>query len=1563
MFRCLALAWLALLLFDHSASAQDGNRLTYLDEFCDPYYVDQEFPKLITPQWVGEEGIDAVVILSIDDMRDPAKYEAFLRPIFERVKEIHGSAGVSIMTNWVDPEDPLLEQWLTEGVAIDAHTADHPCPCLQGGIFANGKGTYDRCVDRLFEIPHNRPVAFRFPCMDSKNTPSPRMFAEALCKTTEKGNFLQIDSSVDNVFTADDPDLPRDLVTDADGQGRFTKYIPFPSFVNKIENYPYPYIISRTMWEFPCTIPDDWQGFNLQQPANPKTVEDWKASLDATVIKQGTAAFIFHPHGWIRNQQLVDIVDHAVEKHGRKVAFLQFRDCLDRINDNLLKGQPLRTATGEDNGVRLLDVNADGFMDVIIGNDELQLTRVWDPKKSTWKETPFPVKLVTISNKGERLAQRVRFGILGGDVVALASDESMRGAWRFDGTAWKEEPHLLSGLTLGGKEVAFAKAGIDQGIRLRDLDGDGNCELIVGSVDLRGIFSWDTAAQSWKLLPFVLPENTEIVFDDGLDAGLRFVDIDEDGHDDVVFSDERRFSLDLFTSLEEGWSRHVSSGARNDVGAIPMISRSGTNNGAWFANNYLWIQNEDTARLPDGIERMSFVDMLRPVDTEPKTAAAAKEAIRVHPGFRVDQVAAEPLVMDPVSYDWGADGKLWVVEMADYPLGVNGQPGGRVRYLEDTDNDGNYDASTLFLTGLNFPTGVMAWGDGVIVSAAPDIFYAEDTNGDGKADQRETLYTGFGEGNQQHRVNGFWRGLDNWIYVANGDSGGSIKSAKTGKTINIRGRDLRIRPDTGELEAVTGQTQFGRAMDDWGNWFGCNNSRPLFHFMIDDHYYSRAAQVAAPTPLDHISTVTNTPIYPRSRVLSHWSGYVPPAEGEPSRFTSASSITIYRDTLFGPSFRNMALICEPVHNLIHRHALTPHGLSFQGERAAGEEFNEFVASSDSWFRPASLRTGPDGGIWFTDMVREVLEHPEWIDDQEEKRIDLRAGHDKGRIYRILPVTVPGTVIPQFDQLSNMELVERLSSTNGWQRDMAQHLLIKRDAKASAAQLKEVALKSDQALGRLHALCTLDGLGLLDPEVLAAACEDEHSGIRRHAVRLAETMLDTSPELQVAITTLVEDSAAKVTLQVAYSLGEWHAPASGELLARLLLAHSENPYITSAAFTSLTPTNVLTTYDILLSATKDHPESNPLLQEVIRIAVGFHERNAIEWMAISLLPAAGEPMSSWQTAALAELLTAMKGENLETGEILSSKTQAKLAATCSRAREALANPNEDSAETRRSLALVACSADSDENDLELMIDLLQPTNLPEIQTAAINQLSQLSSSQVAKKMIHDWSNYTPSVRTQLLEAILSRPSWCSVLLNAIDNKSIPATEIGSTSRRRLIEHPNKEIARRADTLFAENSTTTRSEVIVQYADAWTLSGRMLPGRLLFMKHCASCHRLEGQGHDVGPDLTALTNKSPETLGTAILDPNRAVEDKFLEYAALTLDGRAFTGVLTAESSGSVTLQGQDNKRQTILRKDLDQLRSTGRSLMPEGFEKVLDQQAMADLVFYLANVKTLPVARD
>jgi hypothetical protein len=579
-------------------------------------------------------------------MRDTKKYEAYLRPILERLKKIDGRAPVSIMTCNVDPKNPQLAKWIKEGLSIEVHTIDHPCPLLQGGDFDKAKSTYDRCVDLMSEIPGNKPVAFRMPCCDSRNTPSPRFWMEIFNKRTEKGNYLQIDSSVFNVFTSADKELPRESVyDDAEREGeapaepngpaaspqerrpprteRFRKYIPFPSFVNTIENYPYPYVIGKLCWEFPCMVPSDWEAQNLHRPNNPKTVDDMKAALDATVIKQGVFNMVFHPHGWIRNDQIVELIDYAQEKYGKRVKFLTFREAIERLNGSLLGGQSLRDQQGRDNGVRILDLNDDGFLDVVIGNDELKQTRVWAPLDNDWHSSKFPT---TVVEHGSGLdagsTSKLRFGILDGRVTAIHALLSEPG-WYFDGQAWVARKQSRTGLPRNKEVRIKGSYGVDFGERIRDLDGDGNCEFIKSNGFESEIFQWNNELQEWRNLEFTLPTETSIVLDGG-DAGLRFVDVNQDGKEDVIFSNESHYSLHLFDSVKTGWSIKAMAGKRGDKTAIPIIARGiprgefpleskQANNGSWFHSGHLWVQNEDTNRLPDFVDRLSFADMLKPL--------------------------------------------------------------------------------------------------------------------------------------------------------------------------------------------------------------------------------------------------------------------------------------------------------------------------------------------------------------------------------------------------------------------------------------------------------------------------------------------------------------------------------------------------------------------------------------------------------------------------------------------------------------------------------------------------------------------------------------------------------------------------------------------------------------------------------------------------------------------------------------------------------------------------------------------------------------------------------------
>jgi putative membrane-bound dehydrogenase-like protein len=1558
--RAPGTALLLLLAAAAPAAAADANRLTYLDEH-DPYHVSRTFPRLVTPQWVGEDGVQAVVILAIDDMREPKKYEAFLRPILRRLQQIDGRAPVSIMTNKVDPADPLLQAFLKDGLSLETHTLDHPCPFFAKGDFAKAKANYDGCVDLLGEVPSSRPVAFRMPCCDSLDTPSPRFYAEVFDRTTDRGNFLQVDSSVFNVLTSNDPELPRALVHDPDGRDRFLKYLPAGrDFVNTVENYPYPYVIGRLCWEFPCVTPSDWQGNFLHQPNNPVTVRDWQAALDATVVKQGVFCLVFHPHGWIKNEQVVELIDHAVSKHSKKVKFLTFREALERINKNLLGGQPLRDPkTGGDNGVRVLDVNNDGFLDVVVGNEHLRRTRVWSPTTHTWTETDFPTELVHVSSREgtvQRVDAGVHFGVLrpDGHATALPPPDGHPAGWHFDAGRWVEDPDLQRGYDALPPHAGSAAAG-DRGVRLRDLDGDGRCELIVSSRDAQAVYRWDPDEKSWRKLPFKLPGNVSLA--GGRDAGLRFVDLDEDGHDDVIVSNEKGYGVYLFTSMKDGWGRKVLSGRPGDPGAVPMIAHDGTDNGAWVHSRQLWWHNEHTDLLTNHVDRRSFNDLLPGVAPEAKTAEASRRSIRTRPGFEVELVAAEPLVQDPVAFAWGPDGKLWVVEMGDYPLGVDGKgaPGGRVKYLEDTHGDGKYDKATLFLDGLHYPTGVLPWHKGVLITCAPDILYAEDTDGDGKADKVVSLYTGFQPGNPQHRINGLVWGLDNWLYCANGDSGGRVRSVKTGAEVEMRGRDLRVRPDDGGMEAESGQSQFGRSRDDWGDWFGCNNSNPMYHYVLSDHYLRRNPHVAAPELRLPVSVTPGAArVYPISRTLPRFND-----PGAANHFTSACSVIVYRDELFGPAFANNTFVSEPVHNLIHRELMTPEGVSFKSRRAPDEQESEFWASSDNWTRPTTIQTGPDGALWVADMYRAVIEHPEWIPPDWQKRLDLRAGSDKGRIYRIYPVGTRPRSIPRLDRLDTAGLVAALDSPSGWQRDTAQQMLLWRHDKAAVPLLEKQAAESTRSLCRLHALCTLDGLGELRPAVLRRALADAHPGVRRHAVRLCEGRLAGEDALGTALLERVEDADAQVQLQLACTLGEWDDAPSGPALARLALRSGEDRYLLTAVLSSVNGKNLEPLLRTVLAAGggKEAPPA-ALVENLLRQALALNDSRA----TVRLLEAVAAPekgrYAPWQLAAVAGLLDALDQRGTPLARLQkegSPELQAALRPLgdlFAAARSLAGDEKAPEAERAVAVRLLGRGPDRQKEDVTALADLLVPQTGEELQAAAVGALGALRDPRVPEVLLAGWKGYGPGLRSRVLDVLLARQEWAPALLDAVERKQVLAAEVDAAHRQRLLQHKLVGIRERSAKAFAGAVDPDRQKVVEAYRSALALTGDAARGRQLFTKTCATCHQLGDLGQQVGPDLASVGDKSPEGLLIAMLDPNRAVEARYVNYTAITKNGRSFTGLLLSETGNSLTLVGTDGKKQVLLRGELDELSSTGKSLMPEGLEKDLKPQDVADLIAFV-----------
>ena len=939
--------------------------------------------------------------------------------------------------------------------------------------------------------------------------------------------------------------------------------------------------------------------------------------------------------------------------------------------------------------------------------------------------------------------------------------------------------------------------------------------------------------------------------------------------------------------------------------------------------------------------------------------------MKPRPGFEVELMAAEPLVRSPIAFNFGPDGRLWVVEMGDYPLGLDGKgkPGGRVKILEDTKGTGKFDKATLFLDDLAYPTAVLPWRKGALVICAPEIFYAEDTTGGGNADKKEVLFTGFTRGNPQHLVNSLVYGLDNWIYCANGDSGGDVVSVKTGKKVSIRGRDFRIKPDSGEIELQSGQTQFGRSRDDWGNWFGNNNSQPMWHFVLDEHYMKRNPYLPSPDPRVMVPVVSgNAPVYPVAPILPRFNDY-----HTAGRFTSACSAIIYRDDLFGPAYAGNMFVSEPVHNLVHREIVTPKGFTFTSRRADDEQESEFLASTDNWFRPTTIQTGPDGALWIADMYRFVIEHPQWIPKDWQAKLDLRAGEDKGRLYRIFPAGAKPRAIPRLDKMTTAELVAALDSPSGWQRDMAQMLLVQKKDAQVVPILDKLLRESQNPLTRLHALCTLDGMGQLDPRHIDIALKDKHPGVRRHAVRLSESLLIKGGSPSLSTLKFSNDNDAQVRLQVAYTLGESprHEEVGG-ILGTMALREgdSTDPHFMAALFSSVNKDNFAYFAKRVVGDGGKLPGS-ALMERLVKMgsALGDDKGMVIVLKAIAT-PVDGQ-FTAGQLVALGTYLDALDQQNKSLAKVQQKGSDSMREAVqglkpiFAAARRAGVDPKTPLERRLLATHLLGRGLDEQEQDRKLLASLLAPQTPPEVQTAVVTTLGKLRGPDSAKVMLAGWKGYGPAVRAHMLDTLLSRPEWVPPVLDAIDNKIILPSEVDAIRRQRLLDHKTNAIRQRAQKSFTATTSIDRLKLVDSYRPALAMKGDAAKGSAIFQKTCSACHQLGGIGQPVGPDLAAEAGKPGEVLLIAILDPNAAVEARFISYTATTKSGQIHSGLLASETGGSITLIAADGKQHVIARADLDELISTGKSVMPEGLEKDIPVAQMADLLAFLRQHAVVP----
>jgi putative heme-binding domain-containing protein len=689
----------------------------------------------------------------------------------------------------------------------------------------------------------------------------------------------------------------------------------------------------------------------------------------------------------------------------------------------------------------------------------------------------------------------------------------------------------------------------------------------------------------------------------------------------------------------------------------------------------------------------------------------------------------------------------------------------------------------------------------------------------------------------------------------------------------------------------------------------------------------------------------NRPLLPLSEMAA--GGYI----------TAACSPVVYTADLFPEDYRGNTFICEPANNLIHRDVLAPQGATFVARR--GEADSEFLASTDPWFRPVHLSIGPDGALYILDFYREVIEDAPDIPEDVRKELKLHTGSSgRGRIWRVVPEGAPRPKKPALRRATTAELVEHLADGNSWWRLTAQRLLVERQDKIAVPLLEKLAREAKLPVGRAHALWTLQGLRALDDVLIEQALKDPAAGVREQALRLAESHLAANARLCAAATALAKDDSPRVRFQLAFTLGETDSPEVVAALAEVARRDAADPWTQTAVLSSVRRTAP----GLLQTLARDREftgkAAEPQLQFLTRLAalVGARATDAELAQAMRLLPASADEGAEWPIAILEGLGQGLRNSRRSPSQFWEQpppalrESVAQLRPFFQRA--ATRAQDDKRAASERIAAVRLLGYGPFAVAAPTLQELLTPRHAAEMQLAAVRALALQDNPKVAELLLDGWNRLTPTVRREALEALFARADRLSQLLTAIERKKVHAAQLEPARVEQLRKHPNGELRQRAQKLLAA-STPDRKKVVEDYRSALRLKADVARGKVVFQKNCATCHRLEDVGTEVGPDLAAaLRNKTPEGLLTDILDPSREVDPRYLNYLVTARDGRTFTGLIVAETAASITLRRAEKAEDTILRTRIEDIQGTGKSVMPEGLETQLSKQDVADAIAYL-----------
>jgi putative membrane-bound dehydrogenase-like protein len=965
-------------------------------------------------------------------------------------------------------------------------------------------------------------------------------------------------------------------------------------------------------------------------------------------------------------------------------------------------------------------------------------------------------------------------------------------------------------------------------------------------------------------------------------------------------------------------------------------------------------------------------------------------------GFELKLFASEPdLEGKPIAMNWDERGRLWVALTIDYPNELQPQGLGRDKIVicEDTNGDNVADKFTTFADKLSIPTSLIFANGGVIVHQAPDTLFLKDTNGDDKADERKVLFTGWSTGDTHAGPSNLNYGLDNWIYGMVGYAGfaGTVGDEKQ----SFRTGFYRMKADGSKIEFLrnTNNNSWGVGLSEEGILFGSTaNGNPSVHLPIPNRYYEKVRGWSS-SVLEGIAG--SAPIHPITKQIRQVDHH--------DKFTAAAGHALYTARNYPSDYWNKtAFVTEPTGHIVATFPITPEGASFTSRNA----FN-LVASDDEWSSPIVAEVGPDGNVWVIDWYNYIVQHnptPAGFKTGKGNAYETNLRDKKhGRIYRLVHKDGKNNPSLNLATANSSKLVETLRNDNFFWRRHAQRLLVEKQSKDAIPALIEIA-KETKIDGAgltpcvIHALWTLKGLGALEEEnspatkVALNTLTHASAGVRLNALKVLPLKLSSTDAILKA--NLLDDANAQVQLATLLALSDLPPSEQSSKAISKLLKSPKRPldkWLLDGVTTAAANNDAL----FLNSVTeKSTPPSIELLTIIERVAE-HHARGKPDESIANLLEKLLQSEPLIQTATLKGLARgwpanqppklddrtekalkdlfvvlpiAARGQLAQLGKKWGSKSLAEQSKVIVQGFLKTASDTKQTDTERISSAKQACEfGASDPEVAKAVLELITAQLSPEVGLGMLEAVSLSDQSETGNAMVERFPDWTPNLRQTAIRILLSRTIWTEALIASLEVNKLRISELSLDQKQALLQTGNKKITDKAKVILARGGglpNADRQKVIDDSMFATTQSGDANLGKIVYKNQCSKCHQHQGEGVKIGPDMTGMAAHPKKELLIHIMDPNRDVEGNFRQYVVSTKGGKILTGMLASETKSSIELIDTEAKKQTVLRDDIDEIKASDRSLMPEGFEKQLSKPDLVNLLEFLTQRgKFLPLPLD